>query len=628
MPEASRTEFLTSPDFSRSLPGLPAGVKEKILKRLAFLYGPAAADEWINELIRVVRVHQAHGPAEGEGAPQTRPEAWFDEKDMILIAYADMVQDGDGKPLKALASVLKAMHRRDVAFGTIHILPFYPSTSDRGFAVTDFNQVDPRFGTWEDIGEIGESHKLMFDAVLNHASSKSPAFVEMLSGNPDYAEFAVTFRSPGELTGEQRAMIRRPRTSDILTRFDSIEGPLWCWTTFSSDQIDLNYRNPKVLVSVVATLLEYVRRGANLLRLDAVTYLWDEPGTPGANLAQTHEIIKMLRDILDAAAPHVALVTETNVPHVENVSYFGDGRDEAQMVYNFALPPLVLHAFYREDATVLSQWAAALEYPDSGATFLNILDTHDGIGLPGASGILPPAEIDFLIQRARRNGAFVSYRSGENHRDVPYEINATWYSALNMDNSGEPRCLQVTRFVASRSIALALRGVPAIYMHGLVGSRSDIQAAIKSGSKRDVNRATLNQEWLLSQLGERSSKLCMIRDELGRLLEMRVRSRSFHPNGGQRIVEIHRQVFGVVRTAPDGSEMVLCLTNVSGNPLSLRIDLEGLGLEDTQWYDLVDGRGWMANSDVLHIEMTPYDVAWLMPYAQIERAIETGAGAR
>jgi sucrose phosphorylase len=628
MPDAARTEYLTSPDFSRTLPGLPAEARERILKRLAFLYGPETAGAWINEIDRVVRVHQAYEPGEAASARSGRPEAWFDETDMILIAYADMVQDGNGKPLKALSSFLKAMHRRAVAFGTIHILPFYPSTSDRGFAVTDFNQVDPRFGTWEDIAEIGEAHKLMFDAVLNHASSKSQAFVEMLSGNPDYADYAVTVRSPGELTDQQRAMIRRPRTSDILTRFDSIEGPLWCWTTFSSDQIDLNYRNPKVLISVIATLLDYVRRGACLLRLDAVTYLWDEPGTPGANLDQTHEIIKMLRDILDTAAPQVALVTETNVPHVENVSYFGDGRDEAQMVYNFPLPPLVLHAFYREDATALTRWAAALEYPESGATYLNILDTHDGIGLPGVSGILPPTEIDFLIQRARRNGAFVSNRSGENQRAVPYEINATWYSALNMDNSGEPRCLQVSRFVASRSIALALKGVPAIYMHGLVGSRSDIQAAIKSGSKRDVNRAALDEDWLMSQLGERSSKLCLIRDELGRLLETRVRSRSFHPKGGQRVIEIHPQVFSVIREAPGGGEMILCLTNVSGKPVSLNIDLVQLGLEDTQWYDLVDGRGWMANNDALHLEMTPYDVVWLMPYVQIESAIETGAGAR
>lgn len=627
MPELTRIEYLTSPDFSRTLPGLPAEVRVRVLRRLASLYGPATAGEWIKEIDRVVRVHQAYEPGEVASGGRGRPASWFYETDMILIAYADMVHDGNGKPLKALSSFLKAMHRRAVTFGTIHILPFYPSTSDRGFAVTDFNQVDPRFGTWEDIAEIGEAHKLMFDAVLNHASSKSPAFVEMLSGNPDYADYAVTFKSPGELTDQQRAMIRRPRTSDILTRFDSIEGPLWCWTTFSSDQIDLNYRNPKVLVSVIATLLDYVRRGASLLRLDAVTYLWDEPGTPGANLDQTHEIIKMLRDILDTAAPHVALVTETNVPHVENVSYFGDGGDEAQMVYNFPLPPLVLHAFYREDATALTRWAAALEYPESGATFLNILDTHDGIGLPGVSGILPPTEIDFLIQRARRNGAFVSYRSGENQRAVPYEINTTWYSALNMDNSGEPRCVQVNRFVASRSIALALKGVPAIYLHGLVGSRSDIQAAIKSGSKRDVNRAALDEDWLMSQLGERSSKLCLIRDELGRLLETRVRSRSFHPRGGQRVIEIHPQVFSVIRESPGGEEMILCLTNVSGKPVSLNIDLVRLGLDDTQWYDLVDGRGWLANNDDLHIEMTPYDVVWLMPYVQIERAIEAGAGA-
>ena len=252
-------------------------------------------------------------------------------------------------------------------------------------------------GSWQDIAKIGDSYQLMFDAVCNHTSSKSKAFQKLLSGNPEYKDIATVYRSPDELSPEDRKLVVRPRTSDLLTKFDSIDGPIWVWTTFSEDQIDLNYRNPKVLLWVIETLLLYVRRGADLIRLDAVTYLWQIPGTSCANLKQTHETIKLFRDIFDIVAPGVALITETNIPHQQNIAYFGNGYDEAQMVYNFALPPLVLHTFYREDTTALSQWAQKLEFPSDACTYLNILDTHDGIGLMGVKNILPTEEIEYLL---------------------------------------------------------------------------------------------------------------------------------------------------------------------------------------------------------------------------------------
>lgn len=343
-----RFAYAEEPDFTRPPLNVPAPTGQRMFERLRFLYGEETARQTMPELVRLLRVHHAYKSEELiEAEKSFDPAQRFSELDMILITYGDMVRAKGRSPLAALAGFLEALRRRAPVFNTLHILPFFPYSSDRGFSITDFRDVDPTIGSWRDIGAIGKSFRLMFDGVFNHASSKSTAFREMLCGNPDYRDYAVTFQSRDELRPEQRNILRRPRTSDILTEFQAITGPVWVWTTFSPDQIDLNYRNPKVLSSVIDTLLLYVRKGADIVRLDAVTYLWDEPGTPGANLAQTHEIIKLFRDVLDVAAPHTALVTETNVPHLENVSYFGDGRDEAQMVYNFALPPLVLHAFYR-----------------------------------------------------------------------------------------------------------------------------------------------------------------------------------------------------------------------------------------------------------------------------------------
>lgn len=617
-----RSDYLDDPDYSTPPLDIPAARQQRLLDRLRFLYGPDVAARALPEMLRLLKVHHAHKTAHLLEAEQAvRPSERFTESDVMLIAYGDSIQAGNQTGLSALNSFLEAIAARGRLFSILHILPFFPYTSDRGFSVTDFRVVDTRIGTWEDLETLSRTFRLMFDGVFNHASSKSTPFREMLSGNPEYKDFAVCFRSADEMTAEQRKLLRRPRTSDVLTRFLSIDGPVWVWTTFSPDQIDLNYKNPKVLLNVTETLLFYVRKGADLMRLDAVTYLWDELGTSGANLAQTHEIVKLFRDVLDIAAPEVALVTETNVPHDENISYFGDGADEAQMVYNFALPPLVLHAFYRGDATWLSRWAGQLEYPSPTTTYLNMLDTHDGIGLPGASSILPPEEIAFLTENARLHGAFISYRSTP-EGDAPYEINTTWYSALNLENTGESRELQVRRFLASRSIALALRGVPAIYIHSLVGTRNDVRLALESKVKRDVNRTALSLDLLKMNLSDPRSKLRLIMEGLGKLLATRSLRRAFHPNGGQQVLMLSPQVFALLRTSPAGGEHVLCVTNVANTACRFELDTSELGIECVYWYDLFAGRGWTAADGLLSLSLEPYEVAWLTPFRELERAIE------
>lgn len=620
-----RLRYLEDPDFTRPPIEVGDDSRARLLERLAAIYGEEVARETLPELLRLIRVHHAHKPAEMIEAERSVSGCGrFSEKDMMLITYGDMVRAQGRSGLSALGEFLALFRRGEPVFSILHVLPFFPYSSDRGFSVVDFRAVDPRLGSWQDILALGETYRLMFDGVLNHASSRSTPFREMLSGNRDFADYAVAFRSADELTPEQRKILRRPRTSDVLSRFESIDGPLWVWTTFSRDQIDLNYRNPRVLLSSVDTLLFYVRMGADLVRLDAITYLWKEVGTPSASLEETHTIVKLFRDVLDLAAPQVALVTESNVPHAENISYFGDGRDEAQLVYNFALPPLVLHAFYREDTTRLSRWVADLAYPSDCVTYLNMLDTHDGVGLPGVKDVLPEDEIGFLVETARQHGAFISYRSGDG-ADVPYEINTTWYSALNFENDGEPRALQVQRFVASRSIQLVLKGVPAIYLHSLAGSRNDVRLALQTKVKRDVNRSTLDFEILARNLADPGAKLYLLSENLRRLLRTRVLAPAFHPNGGQRVLMLSPSVFSLLRVSVDGAEHVLCLTNVTRRLQSLTIDLADLGVRSSYWFDLIAGRGWVASNGTMKIDLGPYEVLWLTPSQELERRIESRA---
>ncbi len=620
----TRIPYLQKPDYTKTPWQISATAKEQILSRLSYLYDETQAKEWMPELERLLKLHQAYKPPELVELEQDfAPENRFTEQDVILITYGDLLVSQDRSPLKTLSDFLNSIPAFKEIINTLHILPFFPYSSDRGFSVIDFEAVDPQLGSWQDIQVLGENYQLMFDGVFNHISAQSKAFQEMLSGNPLYKDAFTVYRSPEELSPEQRQIIVRPRTSDVLTKFDSLNGPVWVWTTFSPDQIDLNFRNPQVLLDVIETLLVYVRNGANIIRLDAVTYLWEEPGTPCASLEQTHEVVKLFRDVLKTVAPNVALITETNVPHAENISYFGDGSDEAQMVYNFALPPLVLHAFYREDASSLTQWAKDLDYPSPTTTFFNMLDTHDGVGLQGVKNILPKAEINFIINKARQHGAFVSYKTGADGTEEPYEINTTWFSALTLDNGQEDLELQVKRYVASRSIALVLRGVPGIYFHGLIGTPNNIGDVLKTKTKRDINRKVLNVEDLLEQSQDPKSRLRIIAYQFGGLISIRRQHSAFHPNGEQRILGLTPEVFAVLRISPQGDRHILALTNVSPQKFQLEIPLSLLGVAETQWYDLVRQRGWIAQDQTLKLSLQPYDVVWLIPFVELEQIIES-----
>jgi sucrose phosphorylase len=611
MKQINRIAYNPKPDYTRPLLEITSKARDRMFSRLKFLYGEEQAEIFMPELERVLKVHYAHKPQELiELEKDFNPEERFSEKDMAMITYGDLLHGKKHSPLASLAYYLQGQLKEVI--NIIHILPFFPYSSDRGFSVTDFKSVDPGLGTWRDISEIGKDFKLLFDGVLNHASAESEGFQEFLNGHPRFRDVVISYPSPDALTPEQRRLVRRPRTSDLLTKFDSVNGPVYVWTTFSPDQIDLNYKNPRVLMAIIGVLLLYVRHGADIIRLDAITYIWRELGTECASLEQTHEVIKLFRDVLDIVAPQVALLTETNVPHEENVSYFGNGSDEAQLVYNFALPPLVLHTFYAEDTTALSNWAANLVYPSKTASFFNILDTHDGVGLPGVKNILSMEEIDTMVRRAtEEHNAFVSYKTGQDGKDEPYEINTTWFGALNRRDSGEDLAFQVQRFVASRCIALVLKGVPAIYFHGMIGTENDPEVVKKTGHNRDINRTVIDEKDLDEARENPGSKLYLIRQQLKPFGYFRAREKAFHPNGEQQVLIILPSVFSVLKISPDGNERILTLVNVTERTCDLKINASQLGTEESVWYDLINKKEIVPDTRGLALTLKPYDVVWL-----------------
>ena len=611
----TKTVHNKEPDYSRPLLEISLSSRNKLLKRLSILYGEKVAQANMPELERILQVYYAHKPLE-----MIQREKAFDrdnrftEEDIILITYGDLIRGHEKSPLATLAKLCDTYLEGTI--NTIHILPFFPYSSDKGFSITDFEEVDPKLGTWEDIEDLESRYQLMFDGVINHASAKSRWFQNFLDGDPYFWDFFINFNTPSELPDEQRKLIFRPRTSDILTEFKTINGSKWVWTTFSTDQIDLNYTNPDVLLKVLEILLLYVRHGADIIRLDAVTYLWTQPGTRCVHLEQTHEIVKLFRDILDIVAPSVALITETNVPHEENISYFGDGTDEAQMVYNFALPPLVLFTFYTMDSTALTDWAMSLVKPSDSATFFNFLDSHDGIGVMAVNNILSPEEIDIIVDRVREHGGLISYKTAADGNAIPYELNITWFSALNRtDSDDEDLAFQVKRFVASRSIALVLQGVPGIYFHSLIGTPNDIAAVLSNHSNRDINRTVLDAEAVIRELDDPFSKISRIGRELGRLIVIRTRRQAFHPNSAQKIIMLSMDVFTVLRKSTQ-DDILLAITNITNRVCNLVIPVSVTETTDMRWFDIVSKTEFDTEDGKIYITMQPYDVVWLEPFRE------------
>jgi glycosidase len=522
------------------------------------------------------------------------------QDDVILITYGDQVREPGRPPLRTLGAAL------DDVFGAatsgVHILPFYPYTSDDGFSVVDYLAVDPALGSWEDVEALRGRYRLMFDAVVNHVSASSQWFQAFLAGEPGAWKRFHLVDPATDLSG-----VTRPRTTPLLTPFETPEGTRHVWTTFSADQIDLNFANPELLLEMTGVLLEYVARGASLIRLDAIGYLWKEIGTRCIHLPQAHQVVQLWRAALDAVAPDVLLITETNVPHADNISYFGDGANEAQLVYQFPLAPLVLHAFATGDATRLSGWARELAPPSSSTAFFNFLASHDGIGVVPATGILSAEEVAGLCAQVERHGGRVSSKNNPDGSQSPYELNCTWFDALSDPAAGEPQALAIDRFVCSQAIMLALQGVPGVYVHSMLGSPNDQAGLARTGRARSLNR----EKWELAELRARIADPARREGAVLRRMQALLRARraepAFHPNAPQRVLDVGDGIFALERQGPDGPPL-LCLHNVAAAPQSASV----AGTPGERYVDLISGDTFTAESDgALAVELAPYQALWL-----------------
>jgi sucrose phosphorylase len=543
---------------------------------------------------RLIRAIGGPRPAVPKISAASIPTERWDETDAILITYGDTVIEAPRKPLDVLGELVRTDLCED--FSILHILPFFPYSSDRGFAVIDYRTVDPALGDWDAIDRLADDIDLMVDLVCNHASSKSEWFRQFMEDREPGRRYFVTVEP-----GADTSTVVRPRHQPLIHRFHTSAGPRLVWCTFGPDQPDLNLANPDVLVELTSIIGTYLHHGARLLRLDAVAYLWKQLGTSSIHDARTHETVRLWHTLLEHRSPGAALITETNVPNRENLSYLGSG-DEAHLVYNFSLPPLVVDSLIRGDASTLTHWLADLPTLPHGTTLFNFLTSHDGIGVRPAEGILSNERIDGLVDACTAAGGLHgSYDTPTGPR--PYELNVTLWDLLSVPGSvGDPG---PDRFVCAHAIMASLAGVPAVYLNTLLAGSNDTATAARTGHRRDINRGRFAPDEVRAVLRDASTRRGRASGAIRDLLAVRRSHRAFHPAARQIVRNVDDRVVCVQRTADDGDN-VIALANVSADTLAVRPS--SLGIEGP-WSDLLGGAGETSSDP---IELAPHRARWIV----------------
>ncbi|HHC71936.1 MAG TPA: alpha-amylase [Thiotrichales bacterium] len=567
--------------------GSRESVTERIHHRLARLYGTPRSGRLCRRLELLAGRYR-------EDLPTLAGEPCWDQRTSVLIAYGDIVRSDGEPPLETLHRFLD--ERVGEAIRHLHLLPFFPSSSDEGFSVIDFRRVDPALGEWRQVESLARRWPLLVDLVLNHASSQSEWFHHFCAGVAPYRDYFITV-DPEQWDLSQ---VVRPRSSPLLTPATTPWGVRQVWTTFSADQVDLNFANPDVLFEFLDILLLYILHGARIIRLDAIAYLWKRSGTPCIHLPETHQVVKLLRDVVDWLAPGTLILTETNVPHAENVSYFGKG-DEAHLIYQFSLPPLLLHALLRGDASHLIHWLEHLEAPPPGCSYLNFTASHDGIGVRPLEGLLPEEELEWLVEQIHRRGGLVSHYQAPDGSLRPYELNISWFEAMG-DGSTPANGEQIARHLCAQTLMLSLQGVPALWFHLLTATPNDREAVERTGQARSINR----HRWdlvHLEELLEHHEATRSVFDGLLQRLRIRAAEPLFSPEVPQRIERIDSRIVALVRERE--GERLLVLANLSGERLEAALP-DSLG---GRWRDLLQPE--CRTEDEAAVPLAPWQVRWL-----------------
>lgn len=578
------------------LENTPTSLSQRIQLHLRTIYAevqlPESIEALAERLLETMEINrQCHLPT-----PHTN---LWDQSDIAMITYGDSIKQAGEKPLHTLHHFLNA--HLDGSINNVHILPFFPWSADDGFAVINFSSVNESLGDWKDIQQIANDYKLMSDLVINHCSSRSVWFENFKRGIDPGKTYFITKSPETDLS-----QVVRPRTTPILRKTETTDGEKHVWCTFSHDQIDLNFRNPEVLTEFVRIIRHYLNNGVKIFRLDAVAFLWKKAGTNCLNLEETHEIVRLLRSLIEHAEPQAMIITETNIPNRENLTYFGNA-NEAHAVYNFSLPPLLVNTLITGSCRYLCQWMMSMPPAQNGTTYFNFIASHDGIGLRPAEGLLSADEINDLVTTMQQFGGKISWRTTEKGETSAYEVNISLFDALQGTTQGADD-LGLERFICAHAIMLALEGIPAFYIHSLLATQNDYKRLEHTNHNRSINRHQWDYHELDALLGTPESHHYKVFSRLKQLIDIRKHQPAFHPNATQFTLQLGEQLFGFWRQSIDRRQSIFCISNISDQ--QQRLPLSNINLIGTDhWKELIGGEQFESLDQELSLE--PYQTCWM-----------------
>ena len=575
------------------------GQKERVHFLTGQLYRSVVGDESINNIVDDLIDTIGASVPPNESGPAHSTDLWS-QRDVALITYGDSIVDEGSKPLRVLRDFCQTWLENCVTW--VHILPFFPWTSDDGFSVLDYSSVNQALGDWNNISDIATDYRLMSDLVLNHCSSRSAWFENFKQGIDPGRDYFFTKEPSFDVS-----RVVRPRTSDLTMPVLTSGGEQQVWCTFSHDQVDFDFSNPVVLLEFTRIIRLYLDRGVRIFRLDAVAFTWKRSGTTCINLPEAHDLVRLLRALIEWVQPDAIIITETNVPNIENLAYFGQ-RDEAHCIYNFALPPLLIHTLVEADSSRITRWLMSMPPAILGTTYFNFLASHDGIGLRPIEGLLSQGELDSMIDRLQENGALLSWREHADGTRTVYEVNVSLFDAFKQAGEAVDRTLD--RMILAHAILLGLEGVPAIYLHSFVATNNDLSRVGNTGHNRAINRHQWALEELTELLNDAESQHAQCLHAIRHLIDLRQRQLAFHPNATQFTLNCGRSIFGFWRQSPDRAQSVFCLYNVTSTSTTIAAASLNLVGNDS-WRDLISGEILDLLSKDPTIELAPYQAVWL-----------------
>ena len=571
-------------------------LKNKLTQQLSTIYKDVnlvqSIDDIAQELLNVMGLSNKVARVK----PYTNQ---WSEEDIILITYGDSIIKADQPPLQTLKHFLDSTLENTI--NSVHILPFFPYSSDDGFAIIDYSSVNESLGNWQDIENISKDYHLMSDLVINHCSSRSAWFDNFIKGEGPGCDYFFTAQPYDNLSD-----VVRPRTSPLLKEVETGNGKQFVWCTFSHDQVDFDFRNPEVLKAFTSIIKQYLDMGVKIFRLDAIAFLWKIAGTKSINLTQTHEIVRLLRTLIESAEPQAIIITETNIPNTQNLTYFGNA-NEAHGIYNFSLPPLLINTLLTGNCLYLKRWLMSMPPSQDGTMYFNFIASHDGIGLRPAEGLLSEGELEKLVETIENFGGKISWRTSDKGEQKPYELNISLYDAMQGTIHGKDQW-NFARFICAHAIMFALEGIPGLYIHSLLGTQNDYQKLANTLHNRSINRHRWDENALEEALSDKNLHHARVLSTLKSLLNIRIKQLAFHPNATQFTLHLGLQLFGFWRQSQDRKQSIFCVSNISNQPIALPLSELNLIITES-WFELISKN---EITELTHeLILTPYQTVWI-----------------